>query len=521
MNFDLLPSLEEYLKMSFKSSDDGDKEEAERYFNLYIEARDSAFEVAQQAAIKGDVESLDKIINSINSAKDLQNERSNLNGENINQGSQSSTKDAELNESLNSQVKDILSEFSNIDFENQKQSALKPETPVGSKPVEKRKNEKLTLSPEEYYKQGLYKLSEKRARQLIRKNSKDLINYNWLGASLGHQKKFKSALEAFQKITEKDPNNHLAIYNQAQVHLRMGEFNKGWKLYDAGLNENLRCVTNTYFADEREIWDGNPFEGTLIVYAEQGIGDQLMHGTLLSDLMKIHQDIAIKVDYRLTGLFSRTFPKIKVFALEQKIPVDLTGKKIAFASLCKFLRSKKSDFEKSLFEKYLVDEKMLQQIKTLMPRKHGLNIGISWFSFARKAAEVRNFSPRQVARITETGPNNFINLQYGDVQKQIDEINSQTQNPLYTIPEVDLTLNIEAVASIIENCDLIISIDNSTAHLAASLGKPVWMPIPFWAEMRWMENTENTPWYKNLLLLRQKSENDWENVLRMIEEAFQ
>ena len=72
MNFDLLPSLEEYLKMSFKSSDDGDKEEAERYFNLYIEARDSAFEVAQQAAIKGDVESLDKIINSINSAKDLQ-----------------------------------------------------------------------------------------------------------------------------------------------------------------------------------------------------------------------------------------------------------------------------------------------------------------------------------------------------------------------------------------------------------------------------------------------------------------
>ena len=74
-------------------------------------------------------------------------------------------------------------------------------------------------------------------------------------------------------------------------------------------------------------------------------------------------------------------------------------------------------------------------------------------------------------------------------------------------------MNIEAVAAIIENCDLIISIDNSTAHLAASLGKPVWMPLPYWAEMRWMEKTENSPWYQNLLLLRQKSENEWENVL--------
>ena len=127
--------------MSFKSSDDCDKEEAQRYFNLYIEARDSAFEVAQQAAIKGDVESLDKIINSINSAKDLQNERSNLNGENINKGSHSSTKDAELDEILNSQVQDILSEFSNIDFESQVQNTPKKEITLETDHDKKSKNE--------------------------------------------------------------------------------------------------------------------------------------------------------------------------------------------------------------------------------------------------------------------------------------------------------------------------------------------------------------------------------------------
>ena len=524
MNLDILSSLEDYLRMSFQSSDDGDAEAAKKYYDLYLDARNSAFKIAQEATVNGDVEVLDKIIKSINSMKDLSDQRSKLVEGNVNQEYSLSSKDQNIEEDLNSQVRDILSEFSqqysNLNNEYKNQNVPEQVSEIESNQDINNKNEKLTLSPEEYYNQGLYKSAEKRARQLIRKNSNDLVNFNWLGASLGHQKRFKPALEAFQKITDKDPNNHLAIYNQAQIHLRMGEFKIGWEKYDAGLNENLRCVTDEYFIDKREVWDGKPFKGTLIIYSEQGIGDQLMHGTLINDLMKIHSDIAIKVDYRLIGLFSRTFPSIKIFPLEKRTPDNLDGKKIAFGSLCKFLRSNKSDFENSSFKKYLVDENIAQQIKSLMPNSPGLNIGISWFSFARKAAEVRNFSPRQVSRITETGANNFINLQYGDIQKQIYKINSQTQNPLYTVPGIDLTMNIEAVAAIIENCDLIISIDNSTAHLAASLGKPVWMPLPYWAEMRWMEKTENSPWYQNLLLLRQKSENEWENVLNMIEEAF-
>ena len=81
---------------------------------------------------------------------------------------------------------------------------------------------------------------------------------------------------------------------------------------------------------------------------------------------------------------------------------------------------------------------------------------------------------------------------------------------------VDLTNDIASVANIISNCDLIISVDNTTAHLAGALGKPVWLLLPFNADFRWLENISTSVWYKNVTLIRQKKENDWSNEIQLI-----
>ena len=84
------------------------------------------------------------------------------------------------------------------------------------------------------------------------------------------------------------------------------------------------------------------------------------------------------------------------------------------------------------------------------------------------------------------------------------------------VPFVDLTNDISSVANIISNCDLIISVDNTTAHLAAALGKPVWLLLPFNADFRWLENISTSVWYKNVTLIRQKEESDWSNEVELI-----
>ena len=91
---------------------------------------------------------------------------------------------------------------------------------------------------------------------------------------------------------------------------------------------------------------------------------------------------------------------------------------------------------------------------------------------------------------------------------------------LHEIPGIDLTYNIDSLASIIKNCDLIITIDNSTAHLAAALGKPVWILLPSNNDFRWMENKEESIWYKNVLLLRQNKNNNWSEVRQNINSAL-
>ena len=66
------------------------------------------------------------------------------------------------------------------------------------------------------------------------------------------------------------------------------------------------------------MWDGQPFEGTLLVYAEQGIGDQLMFGTIIEDLLKVQNNVAIIVDDRLKKLFERTYPNVIIFGLSER-----------------------------------------------------------------------------------------------------------------------------------------------------------------------------------------------------------
>ena len=93
-------------------------------------------------------------------------------------------------------------------------------------------------------------------------------------------------------------------------------------------------------------------------------------------------------------------------------------------------------------------------------------------------------------------------------------------NKIHNIPGINYNENVESYASIIKNCDLIISIDNMTAHLAARLGKPVWILLSNNSDYKWLEKSENSIWYKNVLLLRQTDKNDWSKIISYINSAL-
>jgi ADP-heptose:LPS heptosyltransferase len=79
----------------------------------------------------------------------------------------------------------------------------------------------------------------------------------------------------------------------------------------------------------------------------------------------------------------------------------------------------------------------------------------------------------------------------------------------------------EDTAALCANMDIIISVDTSVAHMAAAIGKPVWLMLPWVPDWRWFQNQTNTPWYPSVRLFRQSEQADWEPVLADIVIALQ
>ena len=75
-------------------------------------------------------------------------------------------------------------------------------------------------------------------------------------------------------------------------------------------------------------------------------------------------------------------------------------------------------------------------------------------------------------------------------------------------------------AAVIENLDLLISVDSAPAHLAGAMGKPCWVMLPAPADWRWLKIRDDSPWYPTLRLFRQAQFGDWDRVVRAICDAM-
>jgi ADP-heptose:LPS heptosyltransferase len=128
-----------------------------------------------------------------------------------------------------------------------------------------------------------------------------------------------------------------------------------------------------------------------------------------------------------------------------------------------------------------------------------------------KSCSLETFSP-----LCELDNITFYSLQKGQPSEQ-------AKNPPKGMNLVDYTEEIKDfsdTAALIQNLDLVLSVDTAVAHLAGALGKPIWTLLPFVPDWRWMLNREDSPWYPTMKLFRQPAPRDWESVINRIEEAL-
>ena len=146
-------------------------------------------------------------------------------------------------------------------------------------------------------------------------------------------------------------------------------------------------------------------------------------------------------------------------------------------------------------------------------------IGISWYTTALKTGVNRSLTTSEISKIINFTGYNYVNLQYGNNNDQIRDIQTRTNNSLFTYPGLDLTNDFNRLSNLILECDLVLTIDNTTAHLSSSLGKKTWILLPYSADFRWLEGKTTSLWYPSAKLFRQSSNKKWDlTIMEVLKE---
>jgi hypothetical protein len=139
-----------------------------------------------------------------------------------------------------------------------------------------------------------------------------------------------------------------------------------------------------------------------------------------------------------------------------------------------------------------------------------LRVGLAWRS--GNWNHLRSVPIEEISKLTKISAVDFFSLQVGAEMRDV-PFGSRKGT---LIQAEELEPNLIHTAAVIQNLDLVVSVDTMVAHLAGALGKPVWVLLPFDADWRWMVHRMDSPWYPTMRLYRQPHPNDWQPVLATV-----
>ncbi len=335
----------------------------------------------------------------------------------------------------------------------------------------------------------------------------DVIHKNLAGALqiLGH---YDEALQHLEKAIALNPQSADLVANRGVVHLTAGQFAKGWRDYQKRLDINAGATRRAYSQPQ---WDGKNVDGTLFIWGEQGIGDNILYASMLADLQMRARDVVLEVEQRLIPLFARSFPFLKLIPMKKRLYNGQIDAQDAIGNLGTYLRLDFGSFPCNE-EGYLkADEERAASLRARFPQDGKKLIGISWRSKNQKYEREKSASLNDLLPFLRLQSCRFVDLQYGDTAEERAAFEKEHGIRIEHLDDIDNKNDIDGLAALIKACDAVVTVSNTTAHLAGALGKPVFVMLPyglarFWY---WFQDRADSPWYPKVRLYRTKEGAGW------------
>jgi len=346
---------------------------------------------------------------------------------------------------------------------------------------------------------------EYQLRALAQSSPDPPILHNF-GLALAKTGRYGEAIEAHTRALELEPGFHLARWDRALCHLHLGDYRRGWIDYEARLESGI--VPQRSVPGQK--WDGSPYrKKRLLILAEQGLGDAIWTARYLPRLSSLGGELIVECRRELIPLFEHMRLAHRLIAHEDSLPpADFHVHQCSLPGLFA------PDFgaDPAFADFVPPDDRLAKFAPSLALARKKLRVGIVWsgnvnFRYNRDRAQplVRFLQAFALPAVQ------LYSLQKGSPQKELAAIPAGA-------PIVDLAPLIgdfADTAAAIAQVDLVIMTDSSVAHLAAALGKPVWVLVGHAGHWLWQSGTSATPWYRTMRLFRSRAGGDWNHVFDM------
>ena len=332
----------------------------------------------------------------------------------------------------------------------------------------------------------------------------------------GELKEAKKIILKFDKLF---PNNINITTIKAWLLLNQGDYKNGWMAHNAHITQ----LKNHMKLPEAKLWKKEKLDGNLLVWSGQGLGDFIFFSKMVGLLNDYAKKILFICDKRLVPIYKRYFEKIKPekFIIEEEYQKEKFSKHIASEMLGEFFANSVEDINNFSKNRLIPSREWDLEIDNFFDSlpKNKLNIGLSWSTLNKAEHNEKSIGLDKFSEIFKKNNINLINLQFGNVKDEISSFKEKNKVEFYEYKNLNITTEIDKLMSLINKLDLVITIQNSTAHISLSIGKKTFVLLSYKPpRFYWYgPNTEKSYWYPEATLYRQKDANDdWSKILNKV-----
>ena len=330
------------------------------------------------------------------------------------------------------------------------------------------------------------------------------------GNALRDLKRYDEALASYARALAIKPDYAIAHWNESLCRLRTGDFERGLEEYEwRSRCEELRPPKRE-FAQPRWLGEEEVAGKTILLHAEQGLGDTIHFCRYAQPLERKGAKVILEVQPALKSLLSGVAGAHAVLAQGEALPqfdlhCPLLSLPLAFKTRLESIPA--------AIPYVSIAPAMTEKWQRRLPQKSALRIGIAWSGNRDNTRDsARSIALKKLARIA--GPGVTLVSLHNSLRSEDEPDLAANGHILHFGSELDDFSDNAALASLM---DLVISVDTSIAHLAGALGKPVWVLLAFAADWRWLTDREDSPWYPTAKLYRQNAIGDWDGVMERVE----